>query len=88
MVMCAQLFMAMRLAALFGALPFRLAHVMEKVVTSLHLTHDQGGPPPKTDQTQIKMRPIAHRGGGQSRGICPRGSLMPGRNTCCSSCQG
>jgi hypothetical protein len=33
MVMYAQLSAAMRLAALFGALPFILAHVMEKAVT-------------------------------------------------------
>ncbi len=58
---------------------------MEKAVTPLHLTHDQGAPPPKIDQTQIKMRPIAHRGGRQSLGIRPRGLLMPGRNTCCRS---
>jgi hypothetical protein len=54
MVICAQLFAAMRLAALFGALPFCLAHVMEKVVTPLDLTHDQGGTPPK--QTRHKPR--------------------------------
>ena len=46
MVMCTQLFAAMRLVALFGTLPFVLAHVMEKAVTPLHLTCDQGGTPP------------------------------------------
>jgi hypothetical protein len=85
--MCAQLSAAVHLAALFGALPFCLAHVMEKAVTPLCLTCDQGGTPPKTDQTQIKTGPIPHRGGRQSQGICPYGSLMPGRNTYCNSCQ-
>jgi hypothetical protein len=44
--MCAQLSAAMHLAALFDALPFGLADVMEKAVTPLHLTRDQGGTPP------------------------------------------
>jgi hypothetical protein len=47
MVMCAQLFAAMRLTALFGILPFCLAHVIEKAVTPLHMTRDEGGTPPK-----------------------------------------
>jgi hypothetical protein len=46
-MMCTQLSAAMCFAALFGALPFRLTHVMEKAVTPLHLTCDQGGTPPK-----------------------------------------
>jgi hypothetical protein len=48
-VMYTQLSAAVHLAALFCTLPFRLAHVMEKAVTPLYLTHDQGGTPPKTD---------------------------------------
>jgi hypothetical protein len=53
MLMYAQLTAAMCLAALFGALPFCLAHMMEKAVTPLHLTRDQGAPPqnrPDTNQ--------------------------------------
>jgi hypothetical protein len=46
MVMCAQFSAAMHLAALFGTLPFCLAHVMEKAIPPHHLTRDQGGTPP------------------------------------------
>ncbi len=52
--MCTQLSAAMHLVALFSALPFCLAHVMEKAVTPLDLTRDQGAPPKK--QTRYKSR--------------------------------
>jgi hypothetical protein len=44
----------MRHVALFGTLPFCLAHVMEKAVTPLHMTRNQGGTTPK--QTCHKSR--------------------------------